>query len=54
VDERSGQVGVGLLSVDVSELAVENEVASEGTKGASDATTKERVGEDGSILFSRF
>jgi hypothetical protein len=47
-------MSVGFLSVDVSELAVEDEVASEGTKGASDATTKERVGEDRSILFSRF
>ena len=49
-DARRRQVGVGLLGVDVRELAVEDKVAPERAERARDAASEERVGEDGAVL----
>lgn len=43
-------MGVGLFGVDVSELPVEDKVASEGSEGRGDFATQERVREHGTVL----
>lgn len=50
---RSREVSVGLLRVDVRELAVQNEVGAKRAQRSSDAAAEKRVGEDGSILRER-
>lgn len=49
---RSGEVGVRLFSVDVSELAVQDKVGTERPEGRGDLASEEGVGEDGSVLWN--